>query len=304
MEAINTVHHDVVIVGGSYAGLAAAMALGRSLRRVLIVDSGLPCNRQTPHSHNFITQDGERPAAIAKLALEQVLAYPTVQFIQGKVRDAQRNEDHFTVNTVSGDQYTASRLLFATGIADIMPDLPGFAACWGISVLHCPYCHGYEVKGKKLAVLANGEMAFEYTRLLYQWSQDLVLFTNGPSTMDAARHTTLQEHNIPIIEEPVQELLHTDGYISAIRLANGSVVAVDAMFNRPAFRQHCEVPVALGCTLTDQGYLQADEFGKTNVPGVFVAGDNSSMMRSVAAAAAAGNKAGAWINKELVEERF
>ncbi len=111
----------------------------------------------------------------AKLALEQVLAYPTVQFIQGKVTDAQRKGDHFTVSTESGDRFTASRLLFATGIADIMPDLPGFAACWGISVLHCPYCHGYEVKGKKLAVLANGEMAFEYTRLLYQWSRDLVL---------------------------------------------------------------------------------------------------------------------------------
>lgn len=304
MEAINNIHHDVIIVGGSYAGLAAAMTLGRSLRRVLIVDSGLPCNRQTPHSHNFITQDGEKPAAIAKLALEQVLAYPTVQFIQGKVADAQRNGDHFIVNTASGDQYRASRLLFATGIADIMPDLPGFAACWGISVLHCPYCHGYEVKGKKLAVLANGEMAFDYIRLLHQWSQDLVLLTNGPSTLGPEHRTRLQQHNILIVEEAVQELLHTDGYITAIRLANGSVVEVDAMFNRPAFRQHCDVPVALGCTLTDQGYLQADEFGKTNVPGVFVAGDNSSMMRSVAAAAAAGNKAGAWINKDLVEERF
>ncbi len=105
MEATSTIHkglHDVLIIGGSYAGLAAAMTLGRSLRRVLIVDSGLPCNRQTPHSHNFITQDGEKPGAIAKLALEQVLAYPTVQFIEGKVTDARRNGDHFIVNTESG----------------------------------------------------------------------------------------------------------------------------------------------------------------------------------------------------------
>lgn len=304
MEAISTIHYDVIIVGGSYAGLAAAMTLGRSLRRVLVVDNGLPCNRQTPHSHNFITQDGEKPAAIAKLALEQVLAYPTVQFIGGKVTDAQRTGDHFTVNTESGDRFTASRLLFATGIADIMPDLPGFAASWGISVLHCPYCHGYEVKGKKLAVLANGDMAFEYVRLLYQWSQDLILLTNGPSMLGAAHQEKLEQQHISIIESPLQELLHTNGYIRSIRLADGSVIVVDAMFNRPAFQQHCDVPVALGCTLTDQGYLQADEFGKTNVPGVFVAGDNSSMMRSVASAVAAGNKAGAWINKDLAEERF
>ncbi|AXY76319.1 NAD(P)/FAD-dependent oxidoreductase [Paraflavitalea soli] len=307
METTSTIPKglfDVIIVGGSYAGLAAAMTLGRSLRRVLIVDSGLPCNRQTPHSHNFITQDGEKPGAIAQLALKQVLAYPTVQFIQGKVTEAQRNGDHFTIKAASGEQYTASKLLFATGIADIMPNLPGFAACWGISVLHCPYCHGYEVKGNKLAVLANGEMAFEYVRLLHQWSQNLVLLTNGSSTLGAALTDKLQQHNIPIIETPLQELVHNDGYITAIRLADGSVLEVDAMFHKPAFRQHCDIPEALGCTRTEQGFLQADEFGKTNVPGVYVAGDNSSMMRSVAAAAAAGNKAGAWINKELVEERF
>lgn len=307
MEPTSTIHkglQDVIIVGGSYAGLAAAMTLGRSLRRVLMLDSGLPCNRQTPQSHNFITQDGEKPAVIAQLALEQVLAYPTVQFIGGKVTGAQRTGDHFTVNTESGDRFTASRLLFATGIADIMPDLPGFAASWGISVLHCPYCHGYEVKGKKLAVLANGDMAFEYVRLLYQWSQDLILLTNGPCTLGAAYREKLERQHISIIESPLQELLHTNGYIRSIRLADGSVIEADAMFNRPAFQQHCDVPVDLGCMLTDQGYLQADEFGKTNVPGVFVAGDNSSMMRSVAAAAAAGNKAGAWINKDLAEERF
>lgn len=306
MEARSTINkalYDVIIVGGSYAGLAAAMTLGRSLRNVLVVDSGLPCNRQTPHSHNFITQDGERPAVIAERAREQVLAYPTVQFIGGKVTDAQRAADHFIVHTEAGEQLSASRLLFATGIADIMPDIPGFAACWGISVLHCPYCHGYEVKGKKLGLLANGDMAFEFTRLLHQWSRELVLLTNGPATLAVAQREKLQQYGIPVIEGLVSQLLHTDGKINGVEV-DGTVVQLDAIFTKPAFRQHCDVPEALGCLRTENGYLQADEFGKTNVPGVFVAGDNCSPMRSVAAAAAAGNKAGAWINKDLVEEHF
>lgn len=306
METKNTLNEvfDVIIVGGSYAGLSAAMALGRASRQVLVVDSGLPCNRSTPHSHNFITQDGEPPAIIAERARKQVLAYPTVQFISGKVTEAQKVGDHFTVQTAEGSRFAALRLLFATGITDIMPNLPGFAACWGISILHCPYCHGYEVKGKKWGLLGNGDIAFEFARLLYQWSSDLVLLTNGPATLTAAHREKLQQRQIPVIETPLNALLHTDGYISGVKLSDGSVVEVEAIFTKPAFRQHCEVPAVLGCTINEHGYIQADEFGKTNVPGVFVAGDNCSGMRSVAAAVAAGNKAGAWINKDLAEASF
>jgi thioredoxin reductase len=307
METNNTINkggYEVIIIGGSYAGLSAAMALGRALRRVLIVDSGLPCNRQTPHSHNFITQDGEQPAVIASKARKQVLSYPTVQLREGKVIDAQKSGDHFMVRTEAGDVYTGARLLFATGITDIMPELPGLADCWGISVLHCPYCHGYEVRGKKLGLLANGDMGFEFTRLLYQWSKDLILFTNGPSTLTAAQREKLNHYNIPIIETRLSQIMHRDGYLSGIELGGNEVVQVDALFAKLAFRQHCELPVALGCTLTEAGFLQADEMGKTNVPGVFVAGDSTSFMRSVAAAVAAGNKAGAWINKELAEASF
>lgn len=301
---INNRSYDVIIIGGSYAGLAAAMALGRSLRKVLLVDSGLPCNRFTPHSHNFITQDGEKPAVIAEKARKQVMAYPTIQLLSGRATSAQKAGDHFELYTEAGEHFQAPKLLFATGITDILPDLPGFSSCWGVSLVHCPYCHGYEVRGKKLGLLANGEMAFEFTRLLHQWSKDLVLFTNGPSTLAAAHQEKLQHYNIPIVETPVKELFHTDGYISSVKLTDGSVAHVDAVFIKPAFRQHSDIPTSLGCTLTENGYIQVDEFGKTSVPGVYAAGDNTSMFRSVAAAAAAGNKAGAWINKELIEETF
>src|SRR5690606_19696546 len=161
---------DVIIIGGSYAGLSAALALGRSLRHVLIIDSGAPCNRQTPHSHNFLTHDGEPPARIATQARDEVLRYDTVRFVQDTATEAVSQEHGFAVTTASGDRYTAQKLLFATGVRDLMPDIPGFADCWGISILHCPYCHGYEVRGRTTGVLANGDTGYELAMFINNWT--------------------------------------------------------------------------------------------------------------------------------------
>src|SRR5688500_3542764 len=133
---------DVIIIGGSYAGLSAAMALGRSLRNVLVIDSGNACNKQTPHSHNFITNDGNTPAEIAKKAKEQVMQYDTVKFLTGLATIARKSESGFEIETQNGEVFRSAKLLISTGISDIMPPIQGFAECWGISVLHCPYCHG------------------------------------------------------------------------------------------------------------------------------------------------------------------
>lgn len=162
---------DVIIIGGSYAGLSAAMALGRSLRHVLVIDSGQPCNKQTPHSHNFITQDGQTPGQIVKIAKEQVLKYKTVKFQNGVVISAEKIEKGFEISTQSGEQFIARKLLFATGVQDQMPSIPGFAACWGISILHCPYCHGYEVKDNKIGLLGNGDVGFGFCQLLNNFAQ-------------------------------------------------------------------------------------------------------------------------------------
>src|SRR4051794_24570054 len=135
--------YDVIIVGGSYAGLAAGMALGRALRKVLIIDSGNPCNKQTPYSHNFLTNDGKTPEEIAHLAKQQVSMYSTVEFLNALATTGEKVENGFEVKVQSDEQFTTKKLVLATGIKDVTPDIPGFAECWGISVLHCPYCHGY-----------------------------------------------------------------------------------------------------------------------------------------------------------------
>lgn len=297
-------NQDIIIIGGSYAGLSAALTLGRSLRRVLVIDGGKPCNRQTPHSHNFITCDGETPAYIAGKAKMQALAYPTVKFLNDFVIRIQRNNEGFEVLTRSSDTFRAKKLLFATGITDIMPSTPGFAACWGISVLHCPYCHGYEVRGKNIGIWANGDTGFDLARLLNQWTPNLTLFTDGPAAFTSGQALKLQQHGIGIEEKSITRLEHVDGKLTRLLFADGSRQALTALFARPAFKQHCILPQQSGCGLTEQGYLRVDEWQRTTVPGIYAAGDNSSPFRSVAGAVAAGNKAGAAINRELIEDAF
>lgn len=295
---------DVIIIGGSYAGLSAAMALGRALRSVLIIDSGLPANRQTPHSHNFITQDGEIPGVIAKKAKAQVLNYDTVKFHYGLAVSGKQIESGFEIRTRAGSVFESGKLIFATGLKDIMPDIKGFEECWGISVIHCPYCHGYEVKNEKTGVLANGDTAFHYAQLIRNWTDDLTIFTNGQSMLTPQQTDTIARHEIPIIEKEIAYLKHDKGQLERIVFNDHSSFELKALYARPAFEQHCKIPELLGCELNEQGLLKIDMFQTTTVANVFACGDNTNPMRSVAFAVSAGNMAGAIVNNSMTMEVF
>ncbi|MEO8589257.1 MAG: NAD(P)/FAD-dependent oxidoreductase [Flavobacteriales bacterium] len=294
---------DVIIVGGSYSGLAAGMALGRALRRVLIVDSGVPCNRQTPYSHNFITQDGTPPLEIAALARLQVQRYATVTLMNGLVTDVTTAEHGFAVH-VGSTVFSATKLVFATGVLDLMPDIKGFGDCWGISVLHCPYCHGYEVRHEATGVLGNGERAFELVRLISNWTRDLTLFTDGPSKLTAEQAAKLREHNIRTVETAIAELEHTQGQLQRIHFTNGTASAIHALYAMPDFEQHCLLPQQIGCELTDAGYIKVDAQQRTTIPGVYACGDNTARLRTVANAVSTGTTAGMMLNKDLITEEF
>ncbi|WP_291286578.1 NAD(P)/FAD-dependent oxidoreductase [Flavobacterium sp.] len=301
---IHNTNYEVIIIGGSYSGLSAAMSLGRSLRQVLVIDSGLPCNRQTPHSHNFITHDGEKPAVISAKAKVQVDFYDTVQFYNGLAISAIKTESGFEIKTESGKVFTSKKVLFATGIRDLLPKIDGFADCWGISILHCPYCHGYEVKKEKTAIIANGDMGFEYAKLISNWTTDLRILTNGKSIFTLEQSRILQEHKIQIIEDEIANLEQENGYIQHIGFKNQSKIEVKAVYFKSPFEQHCPLPKSLGCELSEQGLLKVDAFQKTTIPGVFASGDCHIQARSVAMAVSSGSFAGASINKELIDESF
>lgn len=295
-------NYEVIIIGGSYSGLSSAMALGRALRKVLVLDTGKPCNRYTPHSHNFITQDGVAPYEIFQNAKSQVLTYPTVDFRENKVLTVLKTEEGFEVKT-SDDSFFTKKIILATGIKDIFPDIKGFEDCWGKSILHCPYCHGYEVRNQQIAVIGNGDMGYDFAKLIYQWSTNIVLLTDGTSTLSKEQADKLTSKGISIIENKIEEFLHTEGQIESIKLSENLDLSVDAVFARISFKQSTNFAENLGCSFLSSGYIQVDEMQRTSVQGVYAVGDSTSM-RSVSVAVATGTKAGAMINKELIEEEF
>ncbi len=296
-------NYDVIIIGGSYAGLSAAMALGRSLRTVLLIDAGEPCNRQTPHSHNFLTQDGETPAMISAKAKEQVLAYPTVKFYEGRAIRAEKLAQGFAISTAEGHRFETRKLILAMGIKDIFPNIKGFEACWGISVLHCPYCHGYEVARQPLGVIANGDMAFEFVRMIYNWSTELTLFTNGLPTLNDEQAEYFKAKGIQIVTDEIAEIVHQDGILKHLLLKNGTRHQLKAVFGRGDLEQHSSLAAELGCEIDQQNLIVVNGV-QTTVPGVFAAGDCTTMFRTVSGAVANGNLAGISASKEMIAADF
>lgn len=296
--------YDVIIIGGSYAGLAAAMALGRALRKVLVIDEGKPCNSQTPYSHNFLTQDGVPPAEIAAIAKYQVEKYDTVSFLKAFAASAEKKTAGFEVITNTSQRFASRKLIFATGIRDIMPGIPGFSESWGKSVLHCPYCHGYEVKHQKTGIFANGDTAIELCSLITNWTSDLTLYTNGPSALSEEQRKLLKKHYIPIVETVIGSLDHENGYINNIVFNGGEKQSVKVLYARLPIVQHSEIPKALSCEFTEEGYIKIDGMQRTTVRGVFACGDNTTRIRTVANAVSMGTTAGLMLNKEWIEEDF
>lgn len=301
---MNEAQYEVIIIGGSYSGLSAAMALGRSLRKVLVIDSGKPCNEQTPHSHNFLTQDGKTPKEISELAKNQVEDYKTIQFYNGKAISAQKTDFGFEITTDKGEIFSSKKLIIATGITDEIPDIKGFAECWGISLIHCPYCHGYEYKGKKTGIIANGDKGFHIASLVKNLTDDVTIITREAANFTDEQREKLERNNIQIIESEISELKHQNGMIENILFSDGKEMNFEAVYGAFPFQQHSEIPKQLGCEFTEFGHIKTDFMQKTNVPGVFVCGDNSSMMRSVSNAVMTGNVAGAMVNMELVTDCF
>lgn len=295
--------YDVVVVGGSWAGLAAAMQLGRARRRVLVVDGGRPRNRFAHSSHGFLGQDGRSPAEILDTFRAQVLAYPTVGFRAGEATTAHASGDGaFVVALSSGDPVQARRLILATGVVDELPGIPGLAERWGRTVLHCPYCHGYEVADGRLGVLATSEAAVHHALLLPDWSDRVTLFTNGSFVPDAEQRAALAARGVQVETRVVAALVGDAPGLTGVRLQDGEIVAVDALFTATRTRMASGLAEALGCAL-HEGRLgpivRTDARKETSVPGVFCAGDAAREPHGATWAVADGATAGVAAHQSL-----
>ena len=295
---------EVAIVGGSFAGVQAALMLARARKRVLLFDDAQPRNRFASHSHSVLGHDGKPPAQLMGEAREQLLRYPTVALRTARVVTADAQAGGFVLGCDDETRVTARKLVLATGIRDLLPPLPGLAERWGATVLHCPYCHGYEVADRPLGVLGNAVASPHQALLISEWGPT-TYFSQGVHLPDAEQTAALERRGVTIEHVPVVALEGEGSALRSARLADGREVALAGMFTAPHSEPASDLYRQLGCD-TEPGplgpFVRVDALQRTSVPGVFAAGDLATAMQSAPLAIAAGTLAGVAAHRSLLEE--
>jgi thioredoxin reductase len=301
--------YDVVVIGGGAAGLSGALTLSRARRKVLVVDAGAPRNAPAGHVHNYLGREGTPPAELLAVGRDEVTGYGG-EVTTGEVARIERGDDGFRVDLADGREVSARRLLVTTGLVDELPELPGVRELWGHDVLHCPYCHGWEVRDQGVGILATGPLGVYGALLWRQWTADVTLFQHvGPAPTDDEREQ-LAARGITLVEGEVAALDIAEGRLSGVRLVSGEVVRRDAVVVAPRFSARAGLLADLGLETVELEahgavmgrYVPADPMGATAVPGVWVAGNVANLQAQVIAAAAGGLNAGAAINADLIAE--
>ena len=297
--------YDALVVGGSFAGLSAAMQLARARKKVCVVDAGAPRNRFAAASHGFFGQDGMPPLKMIADARAKLLAYPNVAFIEGNVVGAHADvAGGFTASLEAGEQVSAARLLLAFGVQDGFPEVDGVRERWGASVLHCPYCHGYEFSGRKLGILLESPHAPDHAMLISEWGP-ATLFLNGNNTVDEEARAKLQARGVAIEPARIASLEGPGQDLSAVRMEDGRRVPIDALFLAPRIRPGSPLAEQLGCAFDDGPFgpiIRTDAMKMTTVHGVFAAGDAAMMMHNATLASADGVMAGVSLHRSMVFE--
>ncbi|MFF4986371.1 NAD(P)/FAD-dependent oxidoreductase [Streptosporangium saharense] len=296
---------DVVIVGGGPAGMAAALTLGRVHRTTLLVDAGEGRNATADAVHNFLTRDGTPPAKLRALAQEERAAYETVRTRTATVTAVRALADGFELDLSDGGTAGTRRLLLATGLADDLTGPRGVEALWGRSAFHCPYCHGYECTGRRVAVLGAGPARVRLALQLSRFAADVVLCADG-EPLDPSARDTLESYGLAVRCEAVTRLEGTDGRLEQVVFEGGPALSRDAVFVVNVPRQRSDLAARLGCATFDDGCVEVDEFGRTGVPGVYAAGDMARRatvpipLAAVVAAAASGTLAAGVVDQDLL----
>ncbi|MDR7068072.1 thioredoxin reductase [Pseudoxanthomonas japonensis] len=291
-------NYDVIVVGGSYAGMAAALQLVRARRSVLVIDAGKRRNRAASRSHGFLSQDGADPAVIASTARAQLEAYPTLSWVDDLVVKASGSRDAFTVEQAGGEVYGARRLLLATGVSDTLPNVNGLAERWGTSVFHCPYCHGYELDQGQIGVIAASSVSVHQAQLLPEWGS-VTFLTNGVMKLD---ESTLQDLSARGVTVEATGIDRIEGHADVV-LTDGRGLGFAGLFTAPKNAPSTSVAENLGCVLVETPMgtqIQTSETKETDIAGVFACGDVARVPHSVSLAVADGAWAGAQIHRSLV----
>jgi thioredoxin reductase len=297
--------HEVLIIGGGPAGLGAAMALVRLRRSVLVCDDFRPRNLNAAHMHNFPGDEGVSPLEWRKKARQDVEQYDTVHFFDGAVTSVVKIQGGFEATLSSNKAVKVKKVILAYGVQDRLLPIPGIQELWGKSVFHCPFCHGLEFQGRKVGVIANGAKSMHVLPMIFGVTSDITLFTHGKSELTAEQTEILRRRNVRIVEHPVEKLIFDGDNLHGV-IAGGELIEQDAImggFQMP-FQMKSNVGESLGCEKNEMGLYKVGEGNRTNISGVFAAGDGITMQQSVLRALASGQDAGAAAAQDLLSEAF
>lgn len=295
---------DVAIIGGGPAGLNAALVLGRARRTVVLIDDGRPRNRVTHEVHNFLTRDGISPSEFRRIAREQIHRYPNVEFVQDTAVNVAGADGDFRVTTAQGTFVRSKKLLFALGMKDVPLPIDGLADVYGTSAFVCPYCDGWEHRDKPIALIASGEGAMHMAKTIAGWTRTFVICTNGPAGLNEQQREELRERRIHVFESRISCIDSVEGQVRHLVLSDGTVVACQAIFFSPMLVAGSRLPQLLGCQVLESGAVLIDDIGRTNVPGVFSAGDVATKLYQAITAASMGSIAAIGINSDLLDEEW
>lgn len=296
---------DVLIVGGGAAGLSAALVLSRARRSVVVIDAGQPRNAPAAHMHGFLGSDGLPPADLLAAGRREILGYgaelvPGTATAITRIRTG-RGLTHFEVTLDDETAISARRILVSTGLRDDVPEIPGLKERWGRDVLHCPYCHGFEVRDQPLGVIGGTKEAILHAQIIRQWSDDVIYFTNGVPVDDVDKER-FRARNIAVVDGQIAELVTEDDRLTGVALLSGQFVPRAAVFVRPRFVPNASLLAGVGCESDTNGWTTVDQTGRTSVPGIWAAGNAVNPRAQVITAAGEGSAAAIAINNDLVEE--
>lgn len=295
--------NDVIIIGGSFAGLAAALQLGRARRKVTVLDTGLPRNRFAGHSHGLLGHDHKPPLDILAEARQQLTRYPAIKLVNARADSISGAIDDFSVLTGDGETLKARRLILSYGVVDQMPAVPGFAESWGTSIVPCPYCDGFEVAGQHWGLVWSGPQSHNQARLFLDWTDKLTVFADGHD-IPADVQADLAGRNIPIALGRIVEIAHQKGHIATVNLDTGSHIAVGVLFAHPRNKPSASLHASLGLATVDTPtgiVLKVDERRQTSTPGIYAAGDlTTPFLPSVTQASSQGAMAGIFAQQSML----
>jgi thioredoxin reductase len=297
-------NYDCAIIGGGPAGLNAALVLGRARKNVVVIDEGRARNRVTRETHGFLTRDSISPSEFRRIAKEQISAYPSVTFAEDTAISITGSDGDFQITTAQGQIYQSKKLLFAIGMKDLPLDIKGLSDVYGKSAFICPYCDGWELREQPLVLIVKGADALHMAKVISGWTNNITICTNGPDDLTDAQREELQQHNIPVYDSPIQSIESDNGIVQQVDLKDGASIGCRGIFFRPKLMTGSDLPQAIGCEITEAGTVIVDNLGKTNVPGVFSAGDAATHLHQAIIAASMGSLAGVGINNELNEEEW